>query len=214
MENKLVSKVFLWMFIGLLITFVTGYVVSGNENMLYNIFTSGIQVFIYLIEIVIVVVLTARINKMQPLTAKVLFCLYSFMTGLTFAVLFAYFSVNSIIYVFVLTAGIFGIFAYVGSKTKMDLSKISTILFMGLLGVILVSIFNMFIKSTGLDMVLSILCVCLFMGITAYDMQKIKRLQEAMQDDDRVAIIGAFELYLDFINIFIELLRLFGKSRK
>lgn len=213
MDNRIYNKVFIWMFVGLLITFITGYAISLNDNMLYNIFSSGMQIFIYIIEIVIVIVLTRRIMKMQELTAKILFCLYSFMTGVTFSVLFAYFQMESIICVFGLTALLFGVFAFIGATTKIDLTKISTILFMGLIGVIIVTIANYFIGSTGLGMVVSWICVILFMGITAYDMQKIRRLQQVIPNENKVAILGAFELYLDFINIFVELLSLFGKGK-
>lgn len=213
MENRIYNKVFGWMFVGLLITFITGYVVSMNENMLYNIFSSGIQVFIYIAEIILVIVLTRRINKMEEITAKILFCLYSFVSGLTFSVLFAYFQLESIIYVFGLTALLFGLFAFLGATTKVDLSKFSTLLFMGLIGVIIATIVNYFLNSNGFGQIISWICIIVFIGITAYDMQKIKRLQEYIPNENKIAIIGALELYLDFINIFIQLLRLFGKSK-
>ena len=213
MENKIYSKVFMWMFVGLVISFITGYSVSMNHNMLYNIFSTGMQLFIYIAEIILVIFLTRRINKMEEMTAKISFCLYSFVSGLTFAVLFAYFDLSSIIYVFGLTALVFGTFAYLGAKTNIDLSRFSTIMYMGLIGIIIVSIVNFFLNSTGLDYILSWVCVILFMGITAYDMQKIKTLQYAIPNENKAAIIGALELYLDFVNIFIRLLNLFGKSR-
>lgn len=213
MENRVYNKVFVWMFVGLLITFITGYVVSMNENMLYNIFSSGIQIFIYIAEIILVIVLTRRINKMEEITAKILFCLYSFVSGLTFSVLFAYFQLGSIIYVFGLTALLFGLFAFLGATTKVDLSKFSTLLFMGLIGVIIATIVNYFLNSNGFGLIISWICIIVFMGITAYDMQKIKRLQQIIQNENKVAILGALELYLDFINIFIQLLKLFGKSK-
>ena len=213
MENKIYSKVFGWMFIGLLISFATGYYVSLNENILYNIFSSGLQFLIYIAEIALVVILTRRINKMEEMTAKILFCLYSFVSGLTFGVLFVAFEISSIIFILGLTALIFGIFAFIGATTKVDLSKISTILFMGLIGVIIATIVNYFINSTGLGYIISWLCIIIFMGLTAYDMQKIRRLQQVIPSENKAAILGALELYLDFINIFIELLRLFGKSR-
>lgn len=213
MENKIYSKVFMWMFVGLVISFITGYSVSMNPNMLYNIFSTGMQLFICIAEIILVIFLTRRINKMDEMTAKISFCLYSFVSGLTFAVLFAYFELSSIIYVFGLTALVFGTFAYLGAKTNIDLSRFSTIMYMGLIGIIIVSIVNFFLNSTGLDYIISWVCVILFMGITAYDMQKIKTLQYAIPNENKAAIIGALELYLDFVNIFIRLLNLFGKSR-
>ena len=213
MENSIYNKVFIWMFIGLLISFATGYMISSNDIMMYNIFSNNMQIFIFLAEIILVIILTRRINKMEELTAKILFCLYSFVSGITFSVLFAYFAMSSIIYVFGLTALIFGIFAFIGATTKIDLSKISTILFMGLIGVIIVTIVNYFINSSTISYIVSWICVILFMGITAYDMQKIRRLNQVIPNENKAAILGALELYLDFVNIFIELLNLFGKSR-
>lgn len=213
MENKIYSKVFLWMFVGLLITFITGYVISLNHNMLYNILSSGSQIFIFIAELIIVIVLTRRINKMEELTAKILFCLYSFVSGLTFAVLFAYFKLDSIMFIFALTSLIFGIFAVIGATTKLDLSKFSTILYMGLFGIIIATVVNYFMKSTGLYYIVSWICIIVFIGITAYDMQRIKRIQDVIPNENKAAILGAFELYLDFINLFIELLRLFGRNR-
>lgn len=213
MENRIFNKVFLWMFVGLMITFITGYVVSMNPNMLYNIFSSGLQIYIYIAEILIVFYLTRRIFKMSGITARVLFCLYSFFTGLTFSVLFAYFEISSIIYVFGITALTFGIFAVIGATTKMDLSKIGNILVMGLFALLIISVINFIIKSSQLDMILSCLFLIIFMAITAYDIQKIRKLQESFQDENKIAIIGALELYLDFINIFLQLLRLFGKNK-
>lgn len=213
MRNNVFCKLFMWMFIGLLITFITGYVVSINENMLYNIFSGGLPIIFCIIELVLVVVLTRRIMKMETMTARFLFCLYSFVSGLTFSVIFVAYEMSSVIFVFLIAALVFLIFAIIGYTTKIDLSKFSTILFMALIGALIVSIINFFIGSAMIDFIISWVLLIVFMGITAYDMQKIKKLDMYIQDENKVAIIGALELYLDFINIFIELLRIFGKSR-
>ncbi|MBQ9181469.1 MAG: Bax inhibitor-1/YccA family protein [Bacilli bacterium] len=208
MESKFVSGVFLWMFIGLLITFGTGYYVSLNKNMLYNLFSGGMYLFLALIEIVIAIVLSTRINKMNPLTAKILFCLYSFVTGLTFSSIFVVYKLESVISVFLVTSLIFLVFSIIGYITKLDLSKFSTYLFMGLIGILLCSIINIFIGSDAFTTFISCIGVVIFIGMTAYDVWKLKYYDPSNENN---TIICAFGLYLDFINIFIYLLRLFGK---
>lgn len=210
MENKLYSKMFLWMFIGLLVTFVTGFYVSTNENMLYNILNTGLYWVIFIAEFITVIVLSARIGKMSKQTAIICFILYSFLTGLTFASIFVLFEMPSIIMVFLGTSIVFGVFAFLGYTTNMDLTKIGTILFMGLLAVILVSIINIFIGNSMVDLILNIIGIVIFLGYIAYDIQKVKRL-EGRIDEDNLAIYGALELYLDFINLFIRLIQLFGR---
>lgn len=211
-NNKIFSKVFLWMFIGLAITFGVGYYVSINANMLYNVF-SKYYWFLVIAELVVVIVLSARIRKMKPLTAKILFCLYSFLTGLTFSSIFVVYKITSIVYVFGITAIIFLILALIGYFTKMDLTKLGTYLFMALLGVIICSLINIFIGSETFDFGITIVCLLVFIVYIAYDIQVIKRNLYLIQEEDNLAIYGAFQLYLDFINIFLRLLQLFGKSK-
>ena len=211
-DNKIFSKIFLWMFIGLAITFGIGYYASVNENMLYNIFSRYYFILIIL-EIVVVIWLSARIRKMKPITAKILFCLYSFLTGLTFSSIFVVFEITSIMLVFGITALIFLIFALLGYFTKIDLSKLSVYLFMGLFGVIICSLINMFIGSNTFDLGITIIALIIFIAYVAYDIQIIKRNLYNIIEEDNLAIYGASQLYLDFINLFLRLLRLFGKSR-
>lgn len=211
MENKVLSKVFLWMFIGLLVTFITGYTVSVNENMLYNIFSGGTYFLIIIAELILVIVLSARITKLKPTTAKILFLLYSFTTGLTFGSIFVVYELTSIMTIFLITSMLFGAFALIGYKTNIDLSKFGTYLLMMLIGIIICIIINIFLNNSTFDMFISCISVIVFLGFTAYDIQKIKDL-EGQLPEDNLAIIGALELYLDFINIFLDLLKLFGKS--
>ena len=206
------SKIFMWMFIGLLVTFATGYFVSTNENMLISIFSSNLYFILIIAELAVVIFLSARLHKISETTAKISFILYSFLTGLTFSSVFVLYEITSILYVFLVSALVFGIFAVVGATTKIDLSKLGTILLMLLVGIIICSIINMFIGSEGFDLVICIIGLVVFMLYVAYDMQKIKQL-ENYYEGDKLAIIGALELYLDFINIFLRLLQLFGKSR-
>lgn len=209
--NKTLSKVFTWMFIGLLITFLTGYYVSLNEFALARIFSGYTYIFIAIIEFILVIYLSARITKMSPTTARICFLLYSFITGITFGAIFIVYEITSIIYTFLITAIVFGICALVGKTTKLDLTKMGSYLIIGLIGVILCSIVNAFLKSSGFEMLLSIITIIIFLGLTAYDIQKIQRL-EGIIPEENLPIYGALELYLDFINIFIELLKFFGKA--
>jgi len=211
-DNKIFSKIFFWMFVGLAITFGIGYYVSINENMLYNVF-SKYYIFLIIAELVVVIWLSARIRKMSPTTAKILFCLYSFITGLTFSSIFVVYQITSIVSVFGITALIFLIFALIGYFTKIDLSKLSVYLFMGLLGVIICSIINMFVGSNTFDLGITIIALIIFIAYIAYDIQIIKRNLYNIAEEDNLAIYGALQLYLDFINIFLRLLQLFGKNR-
>lgn len=213
MKNSIFPKVFMWMFIGLLVSFGTGYYVYTNPNMLYNIFSTNFYYVIIILELAIVIFLGVRIQKMNPLTAKLSFILYSIVTGLTLSIIFVAFEITSIIFVFIITAIIFLIFALLGYFTKIDLSKYSTIFMMGLLGLIIATIVNMFLNNAFFDIILSWIGIIIFVGLVAYDIQKIKRYEIIIDDQDKAAIISALDLYLDFINIFLRLLKLFGKSR-
>ena len=210
-DNKIFSKVFLWMFIGLLITFGVGYYVSINENMLYNVF-SKYYIFLIIAELVVVIFLSMRIRKMKPTTAKIMFCLYSFLTGLTFSSIFVAYKITSIVYVFGITAIIFLVFALIGYFTKIDLTKIGIYLFMALLGIIICTIINMFVGSEAFDFGLTVFALIVFLIYIAYDIQVVKRNLYMITEEENLAIYGALQLYLDFINIFLRLLQLFGRN--
>ena len=212
MKNNLLSKVFGWMFIGLLLTFVTGYYVASNEYTFYKIFSGGIHFIFALIEIGLVIFLSARVHKMQPNTAKIVFMLYSIVSGITFSSIFIAYNLTSIFVIFLASALLFGIFACIGYFTNMDLSKFGTYLFMALIALIICIVINLFVGSDTFNLVINYICLLIFIGFTAYDIQKIKRLCDSTTNEN-IAIIGALELYLDFINIFISLLDLFGKGR-
>lgn len=212
MNNKMLSKVFGWMFIGLLLTFFTGYFVASNEYTFYKIFSGGIYFVFALIEIGLVVFLSARVHKMQPNTAKIVFMLYSIVSGLTFSSIFMAYNLTSIFVVFLAAAVLFGVFACLGYFIKMDLGKLGTYLFMALIALIICIIINLFVGNSTFNLIINWVCLLVFIGFTAYDMQKIKRLC-ASTTNENIAIIGALELYLDFINIFISLLDIFGRGR-
>ena len=203
-DNKLISKSFLWMCIGLL---------ASNERMLENIFNGNTFWLFVVLEFILVIVLSWRCMKMSPVAAKICFILYAFVSGLTFSSIFVVYDIASIMMVFLVSSVIFGVMAFIGYKTNVDLSKLGFYLMMGLIAVIIVSVINIFIGSNGLEMALSIICVLLFIGITAFDVQKIKSLEGSELPEDNLAIYGALELYLDFINIFIDLIRIIGENK-
>ncbi len=206
------SKVFAWMFVGLMITFFTGYIIATNPNMLINVLGSGFLWICIILEFVLVIVFSARKFKMKPITAKICFLLYAFVSGLTFSSVFVVYELTSVIYVFLITAIVFGVFALIGHKTNKDLSKFSTYLLMGLLAIIICTIINLFLQNNTFDLIVSIVTILIFIGFTAYDIQRIKFLSEYNLPEDNLAIYGALELYLDFINLFLEILNLFGKK--
>lgn len=211
-ENKIFSKVFMWLFVGLLITFATGYLVSMNENMLYNITTNGIYwIGMIIVQIGIAIWLSVRINKMEKMTAIILYLIYSLITGITFSLLFAVFNLGSIIIVFGIASIVFAVFALIGHFTKIDLTRFGSILGMLLLGLIIAIIVNAFIGGETSTLILSWIGLLIFLGFTAYDIQVIKKSINCLEPD-KAAIIGAFTLYLDFINIFIDLLNIFGQD--
>jgi hypothetical protein len=201
------------MFIGLLVTFATGYIVSISETMLETVFYSNLYWVFIVAEIALVVFFSIRVRKMSPTTAKICFLLYSFVSGLTFSSIFVLFELDSVMMVFLIAALVFGLFGLIGYKTNTDLGNWGTILLMGLLAVIICSIINVFLGNDTFDLIVSIVTLVVFFGYTAYDIQKIKELSEENIDNDVVAINGAFELYLDFINIFIQLLKLIGDAK-
>lgn len=210
MKNKIYSKMFGWLFIGLLITFVSGYALSLNEMVLNSVLSIGI-IPIIVIELVVAVLMGFRIQKMKPLTAKICYILYSVVTGVTFSTIFIAFEMSSIIMVFLITALLFGLLAAYGYFTKRDVTKIGNMLFVALIAIIIISIVNIFLRSSSIELGISIISVIIFMGYVIYDMNNIKYLLSSL-DDDKASVYGAFQLYLDFINIFIRLLELFGKK--
>ena len=208
--SKLLSKTFLWMFVGLAVTFITGFVVSTNDNMISSIYASPLLWVLVILELGLVIFFSLRVHKMQPNTAKFCFLLYSFVSGLTFSSIFMAFELASVLYVFIISAVVFGVFGLLGYYTKIDLSKIGTIAIMALIACLVGILINIFLQNSVLDIVISIILLLVFFGFTAYDLQKLRVLGESGIDNDVVAINGAFELYLDFINIFLQLLQFIG----
>lgn len=210
-ENKLFSKVFLWLAVGLLLSFGVGYYVSTQANMINNLYKGGSLILLWIVQLVVVVVLSMKIHKMNPLTAKILFLLYSILTGLTLSSIFIVYKLESIIIVFGETALLFGSFAAIGMFTKIDLTKFGTYLFMALVGIVLASLVNVFLHNSMMDLIINCFAIIIFLGYTAYDIQRIKQISYGLEEDN-AAIFGAFELYIDFINLFLRLLEFFGKK--
>ena len=216
MVSKVMRKTFGWMTMCLLITALTAMGVV-NSGLFYQIASSGAMWLLIIAELVLVFVLSARINKMSVTTATIMLIVYSALNGVTLSFIFLAYSLGSITKTFFITTGMFGVMALVGATTKQDLSKMGSILFMALIGLIIASLVNIFLHSSGLDWIISLIGVVLFTALTAYDVQRVKRLatESDLYDDTqvgRLAVISALSLYLDFINLFLYLLRFFGRN--
>lgn len=214
----LMRKVFVWMTLALAITGLTAYGVATSPTLLSLIFSSKVTFFgLIIAEFALVFAISGAINRLSLSTATLLFILYSVINGATLSSIFFAFSVATIGKVFFITAGTFGAMALVGYTTKTDLTSMGKLLFMALLGIIIASVVNIFVASSGLDLILSYVGVLVFVGLTAYDTQKIKQMCQSAPDagesTQKLALIGALSLYLDFINLFLYLLRIFGNNR-
>lgn len=209
--NNIFSKVFLWLAVGLFVSFGVAFYVSTNENLVYNIFDKY-YIWIIILELVLAFVLSLCITKLSKAMTIVLYIGYSAVTGLTLSSVFLAYELSSIIMIFLMTSIIFALLSVYGYITKKDVSKIGPILFFGLIGIIIVTILNIFVfKSSSFDIWISIISIIIFLGFIVYDINLIKRKMYDI-DDDKLAVYGAFQLYLDFVNIFLDLLRLFGES--
>lgn len=217
MDNEIYTKVFTWLVVGLLVTFGVGYglnmVFTNNTELALKVFSGPALWIIIIVELILAIALAAGLKKFSPTVTKLLYLIYTAITGVTFAAIFMYFQMGSIIFIFGVTAVIFALFAIIGSKLNIDLSKFGLYLLIALIGVIIVSIINIFIGSSQLDMFISAVAILVFTLYIGYDIRIIKQLLETDIDKDNIAVYGAFQLYLDFINIFIRLLRLFGKAK-
>ena len=212
----LMRKVYVWMALALVITGFTAYYVATSEAILSLIFGNPVVMWGLIIgELGLVIALSAAINKLSLTMATALFVLYSLLNGATLSSIFFVYSMSSIASVFFITAGTFAAMAAYGYFTKTDLSSIGKILIMALIGIIIATIVNIFMKSEGLAMILNYVGVLIFVGLTAYDSQKIKEMllvaPDAGEAAQKVALLGALSLYLDFVNLFLYLLRIFGR---
>ena len=217
-QTAYINKVFNWMSLALLITGVTAFFAAGSYELMNLIFSNKLVFYGLLIgEVLLVGYIGANIQKLSTTTATALFILYSVLNGITLSFILLVFTSASIATTFFVTAGTFGAMSAYGYFTKRDLTSIGNLCFMALIGIIIASIVNIFFFSEILYWVITYAGVLIFVGLTAYDTQKIKRMYRAgMEDSDighNLALMGAITLYLDFINMFLFLLRIFGDRK-
>lgn len=214
----LMRKVYVWMTLALALTGFTAYGVATSPGILQAIYENQIVFWgLVIVEFALVFGVSAAINRISLTMATLMFILYSVINGALLSYIFLAYTASSVATVFFITAGTFGVMALIGYTTKTDLSSMGKILFMALIGLIIATVVNIFVKSSGLTMILSYVGVLIFVGLTAYDTQKIKQMllqaPDAGEASQKIALLGALSLYLDFINLFIYLLRIFGKQR-
>lgn len=213
--SKFFSKVYFWMFVGLLISGGVAYYTSVTPSMIK--FVYGNYTWILITELLVVILFSALRKKVSPLVAKILFALYSAISGLTLSSIFLVYELGSVGIVFLSSALMFALMAAYGYITKQDLSSLGKILLFALIAIVIMSLINIFIGNSTFGIIISIVSVVIFLGLTAWDMQALKAMYNYYSSDEnelnKVAIYGALDLYLDFINIFLRLLQLFGKSK-
>lgn len=204
------------MSIGLLLTAITSYMVSLSPQMMNYIFKTPLFYVVMFAPLGMAVYYSLKWQQLKVETAQGLFFLYAFMVGLSMASIFIAYTGESIARIFLITSSMFGATSLYGYATKRDLTGMGSFMMMGLFGLVIAMVINIFLKSSGLQMMLSFLAVIIFTALTAYDVQRLKNIYYQVADQEmlgKVAMMGAFILYLDFINLFIHLLHLFGNRR-
>ena len=217
-QSTFISKVYAWMCMALMITAVTAAVTASTPELIQAVVLNRIAFYILMFgELGLVMYLSARISSMSAMTATVLFILYSVLNGLTLSVIFMVYTASSISTTFLATSATFGVMSIYGYTTKRDLTSWGNLLFMALIGIVIGSLINLFLKNEFLYWVFTYIGIIVFVGLTAYDTQKVKMMAETdfgtSENMRKGAIMGALTLYLDFINLFLMLLRLFGNRR-
>ena len=212
----LMRKVYVWMTLALMITGATAYGVATSPGIQMALFSNQLLFWgLVIAEFALVIGISAAINRLSLTTATLMFVLYSVINGAMLSSIFLIYTMSSIASVFFITAGTFGVMALIGYTTKKDLTSMGRILFMALIGIIIATVVNIFLKSSGLQMIVCYLGVLIVVGLTAYDSQKIKNMlqmaPDASEASQKLALLGALTLYLDFVNLFIYLLRIFGR---
>ncbi|MFI5363971.1 MAG: Bax inhibitor-1/YccA family protein [Elusimicrobiota bacterium] len=210
--------VFGWMSLGLFVTGACGAYMASDPRMIVNLIHTPFLFYgLMIAELGLVVVLSAWVSRMEVSTAKFAFLFYAALTGVSLSTVFLVYTSQSIASTFFVTAGLFGTMSAYGYMTKADLTGMGNLLFMGLIGIILASLANLWMHSPGLMWAISYVSILIFTGLTAYDSQKIKAMYDASTDgtdiETKSAILGALALYLDFINLFLSLLRVMGRRR-
>jgi uncharacterized protein len=217
LQSGVMNRVYAWMTAGLLVTGAVASFVAGSNALTSLIFGNPLIFFgLFIVQIVAVVGLSAGINRLSPAVASAIFMGYAALNGLTMAAIFLAYTQASIASTFFITAGTFGAMSLYGYTTKRDLSSVGNIAVMALIGLLIASVVNIFLRSAALYWILTYAGVLIFVALTAWDTQKIKRLSTQVSDETsagRVAVLGALTLYLDFINLFVYLLRILGVRR-
>ena len=215
--QSFLQRVFTWMLLGLVTTGLVAAAIGASDSMLTDVTeTPGLVIGVIVAQLALVLVLSFGINRMSPAVATVLFFVYAALVGVTFAFVFELYTAQSIFTTFLITSAMFAVLAFIGATTQRDLTSLGTILFAALIALIIATVVNLFVASSLLYWITTYAGVLIFAGLTAYDMQKLKRYGEQAQggvETERAAIIGALALYLDFINLFLFLLRIFGTRR-
>lgn len=214
----LMRKVYLWMALALAVTGMTSFYIASNPGLLQTIFTSrGIFLMLIIAELALVFILSARIMKMSFATAGIMFAAYSVLNGITMSFIFIAFTMSSIAGAFFVTAGMFAVMSFIGFTLKKDLSSFGSFFFMALIGLVIATVVNAFWANSVLYWVITYIGVLLFVGLTAYDTQKIKHMlmmygDEVNDNTQKLALLGSLSLYLDFINLFLYILHFFGRN--
>lgn len=214
----LMRKVYTWMALAMAITGITAYGVATSPAILEMIFGNRIVFFgLIIAEFALVFGVSGMLNRISLATATLMFIAYSVINGAVLSIVFLLYTMESIGQVFFITAGTFGAMALLGYTTKKDLTGMGQMLFMALIGVIIATVVNMFVGSSTMQTIISYVGVLIFVGLTAYDSQKIKHMLSSFEYADesaqKLALVGSLTLYLDFVNLFLYLLRIFGNRR-
>lgn len=213
--SKFFTKVYLWMFVGLLISFGVAYYTSESVNMIYFVLRN--YTWIILAELLVVIIFSFLRSKVSPVVAAILFVFYAALSGLTLSSIFIVYEIGSIGMVFLSAALMFGLLAAYGFMTKNDLSSMGKVLLFALIAILIMSLINLFVYNSTFGVIISVVSVVVFLGLTAWDMQNLKAIYNyyasSQNELNKASIYGALDLYLDFINIFLQLLSLFGRRK-
>lgn len=217
-ESSFISKVYLWMSGGLFLSAAASFWLLSQPELLKAIVLNKVLFFgLIIAELALVIILSAALARLNAFAATSMFLVYSFLNGVTLTPIFLVYTGASIMTTFAVTAGTFLFFSFYGMTTKKDLTSVGSLAVMGLIGVIIASVVNIFLKSTAVMWVVTFVGIAVFLGLIAYDTQKLKSLHAAGVGNEetgkKLAIMGALALYLDFINLFLLLLRVFGRQR-
>jgi hypothetical protein len=215
-QNEFVRRVYNWMALGLAVTAITALYLAASGLAVSLLSSPGTLLVLVLAELGIVIALSAAIGRLQSSTAMLMFFAYAFLNGLTLSVIFLVYTKTSIAGTFFVTAGTFAAMSIYGYTTEKDLTSMGSFMMMALIGVIIASVVNFFLRSPAIYWIITYAGVAIFVGLTAYDAQQIKAMSAAgfsgSEDERKGAVIGALRLYLDFINLFLLLLRIFGRQ--